>query len=189
MVIKLTQYIGVLNFTAIQMPHSALMPLQIIADAVCVDAIILTGARVFEPFSMNNESAKSKDQPPGWAYRIGQADLEAVRECDAVFCCANMNPPDEGAMVVCMTEPYTQFKFAESRASLRLPCTIIPDAFRVDGGFGGGAPIANAAYTMVLQELGAAIALGKQTFIFRDDFRLCAGYNSCSHMAIYNIML
>lgn len=55
---------------------------------------------VFEPFTDNDEGAKTAaTQPPGWAYRIGQADMEAVRRCDAVFCCANMNPPDEGAMV------------------------------------------------------------------------------------------
>ena len=89
-----------------------------------VAALQAVGCRVFEPFTMNGENANAKqEQPPGWAYRIGQADMQAVRDCDAVFCCANMNPPDEGAMI----------------------------------------------------ELGAAIALHKKTFIFRDDFRSCAG--------------
>lgn len=65
-----------------------------------VAAIEAAGAKVFEPFTDNKEGAKSADeQGAGWAYRIGQADCEAVRRCDAVFCCANMNPPDEGAMV------------------------------------------------------------------------------------------
>ena len=72
---------------------------------------------------MNGENERSIEQRPGWAYRIGQDDIDAVRECDAIFCCANGNPPDEGAMV----------------------------------------------------ELGVAIALGKKTFIFRDDFRPCSG--------------
>ncbi len=86
-------------------------------------ALEKVGATVFEPFVDNAEGAKTAaEQPPGWAYRIGQADLQAVRDCDAVMCWANFNPPDEGAMI----------------------------------------------------ELGAAVALGKKTFIFRDDFRLTA---------------
>ena len=65
-----------------------------------VGALERAGCNVFEPFADNNEGAKNAaEQPPGWAYRIGQADVDAVRRCDAVFCCANMNPPDEGAMV------------------------------------------------------------------------------------------
>lgn len=32
---------------------------------------------------------------PGWAYRVGQSDFKAVKECDACFCWANFNPPDE----------------------------------------------------------------------------------------------
>ena len=87
-----------------------------------VAALEAAGANVFEPFTDNEEGAKTAaEQAPGWAYRIGQADMDAVRRCDAVFCVCNGNPPDEGAMV----------------------------------------------------ELGAAIALRKATFLFRDDFRTC----------------
>jgi hypothetical protein len=88
-----------------------------------VRALEELGCDVHEPFTMAGEGAKTaEEQPPGWAYRVGQSDLQAVRDCDALFCCANANPPDEGAMV----------------------------------------------------ELGMAIALGKPTFLFRDDFRQCA---------------
>lgn len=65
-----------------------------------VAALEAAGVGVFEPFSDNNEGASNaSEQSAYWAYRIGQADVEAVRRCDAVFCCANGNPPDEGAMV------------------------------------------------------------------------------------------
>ena len=76
------------------------------------------GAEVWEPFARNNQI----DFPqPGWAYQVGQADLDDVRNADAIFAIVNGTPPDEGVMV----------------------------------------------------ELGAAIALGKPTFLFRDDFRRC----------------
>ena len=78
------------------------------------------GLEVWEPFARNNQEDFSE---PGWAYRVGQADLRDVRESDAIFAVVNGAPPDEGVMV----------------------------------------------------ELGAAIALGKPTFLFRDDFRRCAG--------------
>lgn len=62
-------------------------------------ALEQVGATVFEPFVDNAEGAKTAiEQPPGWAYRIGQADLQAVRDCDAVMCWANFNPPDEGTL-------------------------------------------------------------------------------------------
>ena len=65
-----------------------------------VAALEMAGAKVFEPFNDNNEGASNAaEQSAYWAYRIGQSDVEAVRRCDAVFCCANGNPPDEGAMV------------------------------------------------------------------------------------------
>ena len=65
-----------------------------------VAALEAVGANVFEPFTDNNEGAKAAaQQAPGWAYRIGQADVEAARRRDAVFCCGTGNPPDEGAMV------------------------------------------------------------------------------------------
>ena len=63
-----------------------------------VRALERAGCNVFEPFTDNAEGAKTATkQPPGWAYRIGQADVDAVRRCDAVFCCANMNPPCDQA--------------------------------------------------------------------------------------------
>lgn len=76
------------------------------------------GAEVWEPFSRNNQIDFSKE---GWAYQVGQADLNDVINSDATFAIVNGTPPDEGVMV----------------------------------------------------ELGAAIALKKKTFLFRDDFRRC----------------
>ena len=76
------------------------------------------GATVWEPFARNNQIDRAK---AGWAYKIGMADLNDVRDSDAIFAIVNGTPPDEGVMV----------------------------------------------------ELGAAIALGKKTFLFRDDFRRC----------------
>ena len=56
------------------------------------------------------------------AYRVAQADLQDVKNCDGIFAIVNGTPPDEGVMV----------------------------------------------------ELGAAIALNKAIFLFRDDFRHCS---------------
>ena len=74
------------------------------------------GLEVWEPFERNNQVDRAQ---PDWAWRIGQADFEDVREADGIFAVVNGVPPDEGVMV----------------------------------------------------ELGMAIALGKPTFLFRDDFR------------------
>ncbi len=74
------------------------------------------GLEVWEPFARNNQVGRAE---PGWAWGIGQADFEDVRESDAIVAVVNGVPPDEGVMV----------------------------------------------------ELGMAIALGKPTFLFRDDFR------------------
>ena len=63
---------------------------------------ILTGMgiRVHEPFEHSGEGAKTAvSQGPGWAYRVGQADVAAVRECDGIFAVMNGNPPDEGVCV------------------------------------------------------------------------------------------
>ena len=76
------------------------------------------GATVWEPFERNNQIDRTSG---GWAYQIGMADLNDVRDSDAIFAIVNGTPPDEGVMI----------------------------------------------------ELGAAIALGKKTFLFRDDFRRC----------------
>ena len=81
-----------------------------------VEALEALELEVWEPFERNNQVDLSE---PGWAYRIGQADLRDVRDADAVFAVVNGVPPDEGVMV----------------------------------------------------ELGIAVALGKPTFLFRDDFR------------------
>ncbi|MYH67372.1 MAG: nucleoside 2-deoxyribosyltransferase [Dehalococcoidia bacterium] len=81
-----------------------------------VEALEGLGLEVWEPFARNNQVDRTE---PDWAWRIGQADFEDVREADAIFAVVNGVPPDEGVMV----------------------------------------------------ELGMAIALGKPTFLFRDDFR------------------
>ncbi len=81
-----------------------------------VSALEALGLEVWEPFQRNNQTA---NLGPGWAYRVGQADVRDVREADAIFAVVNGVPPDEGVMV----------------------------------------------------ELGIAVALGKPTFLFRDDFR------------------
>ena len=76
------------------------------------------GAEVWEPFNRNNQVDFSQS---GWAYTVAMADLQDVKDSDAIFAIVNGTPPDEGVMV----------------------------------------------------ELGEAIALGKPTFLFRDDFRRC----------------
>lgn len=81
-----------------------------------IDALEGLGLEVWEPFQRNNQEDFSQ---PGWAHRIALADLQDVRDADAIFAVVNGTPPDEGVMV----------------------------------------------------ELGIAIALGKPTFLFRDDFR------------------
>ena len=86
--------------------------------AALVDALVATGAEVWEPFARNNQIDRTRN---GWAYRIGQADLSDVRAADGLFAVVNGCPPDEGVMV----------------------------------------------------ELGLAIAWGKPTFLFRDDYRRC----------------
>ncbi len=54
------------------------------------------GAEVWEPFERNNQVDFSK---PGWAYQVGQADLNDVRDSDGTFAIVNGCPPDEGVMV------------------------------------------------------------------------------------------
>lgn len=61
-----------------------------------VDILESLGAEVWEPFARNNQIDFSE---PGWAYRIGQADLKDVVESDAIFAIVNGTPPDEGVMV------------------------------------------------------------------------------------------
>ncbi len=54
------------------------------------------GLAVWEPFERNNQVDRTQ---PDWAWRIGQADFEDVREADAIFAVVNGAPPDEGVMV------------------------------------------------------------------------------------------
>ena len=61
-----------------------------------VEALEAVGAEVWEPFSRNNQIDQTI---PGWAYRIGQADLRDVRDADGLFAVVNGCPPDEGVMV------------------------------------------------------------------------------------------
>ena len=53
-------------------------------------------AEVWEPFKRNNQIDFSK---PGWAYKVGQADLSDVKNSDGIFAIVNGCPPDEGVMV------------------------------------------------------------------------------------------
>ncbi len=61
-----------------------------------VGALEALGVEVREPFDRNNQGNRAA---PGWAWRIGQADLRDVREADGLFAVVNGCPPDEGVMV------------------------------------------------------------------------------------------
>ena len=61
-----------------------------------VQALEAMGAEVWEPFERNNQIDVSQT---GWAYRVAQADLNDVKNCDGIFAIANGTPPDEGVMV------------------------------------------------------------------------------------------
>ncbi len=61
-----------------------------------IQALEKLGLEVWEPFARNNQIDFSN---PGWAYKIGQADLSDVRNCDAIMAIVNGTPPDEGVMV------------------------------------------------------------------------------------------
>ena len=54
------------------------------------------GAEVWEPFVRNNQIDISQ---PSWAYRVAQADMNDVINCDGIFAIVNGTPPDEGVMV------------------------------------------------------------------------------------------
>ena len=64
--------------------------------ALLVAALEEVGADVWEPFARNNQVDHAN---PGWAYRIGQADVRDVKESDGFFGVVNGCPPDEGVMV------------------------------------------------------------------------------------------
>ena len=72
-------------------PQQRAGPLEEIAAA-----LEAAGAAVWEPFS---QVAQFDRAAPGWAYRIGQADLRGVRDADGLFAVVNGCPPDEGVMV------------------------------------------------------------------------------------------
>lgn len=61
-----------------------------------VQALEALGVEVWEPFGRNNQLDGSQ---PGWAYRVAQADLQDVKNCDGIFAVVNGTPPDEGVMV------------------------------------------------------------------------------------------
>lgn len=61
-----------------------------------IQALEALGAEVWEPFARNNQIDFSQT---GWAYRVAQADLADVRQCDGIFAIVNGTPPDEGVMV------------------------------------------------------------------------------------------
>ena len=84
-----------------------------------ISALEALELEVWEPFSRNGQVDMAQ---PGWAWRVAQADLQDVRDADALLAVVNGTPPDEGVML----------------------------------------------------ELGAAIALGKPVFLYRDDFRRCS---------------
>lgn len=61
-----------------------------------IQALEKLGAEVWEPFTRNNQIDFSET---GWAYRVAQADLDDVKQCDGIFAVVNGTPPDEGVMV------------------------------------------------------------------------------------------
>lgn len=61
-----------------------------------VQALEEMGVEVWEPFERNNQIDFAQ---AGWAYRVAQADLNDVKNCDGIFAVVNGTPPDEGVMV------------------------------------------------------------------------------------------
>lgn len=61
-----------------------------------VEALSSLGLDVWEPFARNNQVDFSQ---PGWARKIGAADVADVKAADAIFAVVNGTPPDEGVMV------------------------------------------------------------------------------------------
>ena len=60
------------------------------------EALESIGAEVWEPFA---RTSGIDPADPGWAHRIGRANLRDVREADGFFAVVNGCPPDEGVMV------------------------------------------------------------------------------------------
>ena len=61
-----------------------------------VSALESLGTEVYEPFQRNNQVDFSQ---PGWAHKVAIADLQDVKDSDAIFAIVNGTPPDEGVMV------------------------------------------------------------------------------------------
>ncbi len=59
-------------------------------------ALEAIGAEVLEPFERVGQIDFAHD---GWAYDVGQKDLNDVKACDGIFAVVNGCPPDEGVMV------------------------------------------------------------------------------------------
>ena len=64
--------------------------------AALVAALKAAGADVWEPFARTGQIDK---EAPGWAWKIGQDNMRAVRCADGLFAVFNGCPPDEGVMV------------------------------------------------------------------------------------------
>ena len=48
--------------------------------------LAVCAARVHEPFEDTGEGAKTATtQGPGWAYRVARSDVQATRDCAAIF--------------------------------------------------------------------------------------------------------
>eukprot|EP01079_Euglenida_sp_SAG-EU17-18_P002321 gene2321-500_t len=119
------------------------------------------GAEVVEPFANAEQLAFVKE--PAWAYKSAQRDLQDVRECDGIFAVVNGVPPDEAL------QPHPP-----SAAWPRQPPSPASPAglatFPRSVSAAGLMPW--PCYTQgVMVELGYAMALKKEVFLFRDDFR------------------
>ena len=64
--------------------------------AELVRALEAMGVEVWEPFARNNQEDLSA---PEGVYRIGQRDVNDIRNADGFFAVVNGCPPDEGVMV------------------------------------------------------------------------------------------
>lgn len=77
-----------------------------------VVALSSLGLDVWEPFDRNSQVDFSR---PGWARKIGIADVSDVKAADAIFAVVNGTPPDEGVMVelgiaVALAKPVFMFR-------------------------------------------------------------------------------
>lgn len=61
-----------------------------------VNALTDMNIEVWEPFERNNQINMSER---GAAYRVGQDDMNDVRNADGIFAIVNGTPPDEGVMI------------------------------------------------------------------------------------------